>query len=401
MTDHRQRLQAFMRQDRQPIKAEVPAVKEGDGSTATTAVIRLYDPIDSWGEWWGVSAKEFASVLDGLPDSVTEIRLLINSPGGEVTEGVAILNLLRNHPARVVAVVEGLAASSASFIAAGADELIVARNSELMIHDAWGLCVGNADDMRQMADLLNHFSDNIASVYAEKAGGSVADWRVLMAAETWFSADEAIESGLADSLIEPPSNDDAKAKNRFDLSIFNFAGRANAPGPQVSATVPSPPPRPGQEGASLMDVTEIREALGLPDDTSDEDVLTAALDRLTEPAPPPPTPEASLPEGVVAISEAQLEELRNDAQAGREAREAQVKAERNALVDAAVKDGRIAPAERDAWFAKLETGTGAEQVLAALKPGVIPVDQIGHGGNADLDSDEAIWSELFGKEAHA
>lgn len=401
MTDHRQRLQAFMRQDRQPIKAEVPAVKEGDGSTATTAVIRLYDPIDSWGEWWGVSAKEFASVLDGLPDSVTEIRLLINSPGGEVTEGVAILNLLRNHPARVVAVVEGLAASSASFIAAGADELIVARNSELMIHDAWGLCVGNADDMRQMADLLNHFSDNIASVYAEKAGGSVADWRVLMAAETWFSADEAIESGLADSLIEPPSNDDAKAKNRFDLSIFNFAGRANAPGPQVSATVPSQPPRPGQEGASLMDVTEIREALGLPDDTSDEDVLTAALDRLTEPAPPPPTPEASLPEGVVAISEAQLEELRNDAQAGREAREAQVKAERLALVDAAVKDGRIAPAERDAWFAKLETGTGAEQVLAALKPGVIPVDQIGHGGNADLDSDEAIWSELFGKEAHA
>lgn len=150
-----------------------------------------------------------------------------------------------------------------------------------------------------------------------------------------------------------------------------------------------------------MDVTEIREALGLTEDTSDEDVLTAALDRLTEPAPPPPAPEAALPEGVVAISEAQLDELRNDAQAGREARAQQIKAERNALVDAAVKDGRIAPAERDAWFAKLETGTGAEQVLAALKPGVIPVDQIGHGGNADLDSDEAIWGELFGKEVNA
>lgn len=146
-----------------------------------------------------------------------------------------------------------------------------------------------------------------------------------------------------------------------------------------------------------MDLSEIREALGLADDTGDEDVLAAALDRLTEPPAPAPAPEASLPEGVVTITEAQLEQLRNDAQAGRDARDAQMRAERESLVQAAVTDGRIAPAERDAWLAKLEAGTGADQVLAALKPGVVPVDQIGHGGNVDLDTDP-IFDAMFPKE---
>jgi ATP-dependent protease ClpP protease subunit len=398
MIDHRQRLQAFMRQDRQPIKAEVPTVKEGDGAGATTATIRLYDPIDSWGEWWGVSAKEFAAALDALPDSITEIRLLINSPGGEVTEGIAVLNLLRNHPARVVGVVEGLAASAASFIAAGCDELHMNPNAELLVHDAWGLCVGNAGDMRELADILDHLSDNIASVYVAKAGGSVADWRAVMATDTWYSAEGAVAAGLADSVTEPAAG--APPAARVDRPIFNSAGPKPAP---VSANPPSPTPRPGQEGASMLDVTEIREALGLTEDTSDEDVLTAALDRLTEPpAPvPSPTPEAKLPEGVVAISEAQLEQLRTDAQAGVEARAQQLKSERESLVQAAVADGRIAPAERDAWLNKLETGTGAEPVLAALKPGVIPVNQLGHGGNADLESDDALYAELFTTEVPA
>src|SRR5690349_9465195 len=81
-----------------------------EGATAT---IRLFDPIDSWGEWWGMSAKELADVLDALPAEVSEIRLLINSPGGEAFEGIAMVNLLRAHNARIVAVVQGIAASAA------------------------------------------------------------------------------------------------------------------------------------------------------------------------------------------------------------------------------------------------------------------------------------------------
>lgn len=186
---------------------ELPTPKI-DGATAT---IRLFDPIDSWGEWWGMSAKELAVVLDDLPSNVTEIRLLINSPGGEAFEGIAMVNLLRAHSARVVAVVQGIAASAASFIAAAADETVMATNSTMMIHDAWGICIGNADDMLEMGALLDKLSGNLAAIYAAKAGDDVDVWRAAMKAETWYTADEAVEAGLADRVedaatVEEPAN---------------------------------------------------------------------------------------------------------------------------------------------------------------------------------------------------
>ena len=108
----------------------------------TTATLRLYDPIDSWGGDWGVSAKEFAAALDALPVGVERIVVQINSPGGEVWEGLAITNQLRRHPATVTAVVDGIAASAASFIAVGgADRVVMGRNAQLMIHDAGVACV--------------------------------------------------------------------------------------------------------------------------------------------------------------------------------------------------------------------------------------------------------------------
>ncbi len=193
------------------------------------ATLRLYDPIDSWGGEWGVSAKEVATALDGLSPSTTEIRLHLNSPGGEVYEGIAMLNTLRAHPARVVAVVDGIAASAASFLAAGADELVMGRNSQLMIHDAWGLAMGNAGTMRETADVLDKISDNIASVYAAKAGGDVGTWRAAMLLESWYSAEEAVDAGLADRVEEALAP--AGPLAAFDLSIFDHAGREAAPTP--------------------------------------------------------------------------------------------------------------------------------------------------------------------------
>lgn len=229
---------------RTPILAKAPEGQSADG----VATLRLYDPIDSWGGYWGVSAKEFTEALDALEDDVTEIRLHINSPGGEVYEGIAILNALRNHKARVVAVVDGLAASAASFIATGADEVVMGRNTQLMIHDAWGICVGPAAGMRDMATRLDKISDNIASVYAAKAGGSVADWRSHMLAETWYDADEAVVAGLAD-LVEGDVDEDAQ--NSFDLSVFQYAGREQAPPPPLQAEDSAPEPETA--GISLME----------------------------------------------------------------------------------------------------------------------------------------------------
>jgi ATP-dependent Clp endopeptidase proteolytic subunit ClpP len=237
------RLRAHQGRSEERIRNQAPpAVVSEDG----TATLRLYDPIDSWGEYWGVSAKEFAQTLDELPDTVTRIELHVNSPGGDVFDGIAIMNALRAHAATVTVIVDGIAASAASFIAASADTLIMAPNSELMIHDAWGLVVGNAADMKQMAELLDHLSNNIASVYARKAGGSTEDWRAAMQRESWFSAEEALAAGLADQV------DGADATNSFDLSIFTYAGRTSAPAPVVDSTPEShePAPPPGETDRS-------------------------------------------------------------------------------------------------------------------------------------------------------
>ena len=126
------------------------------------AELYLYDPIDSWGGWWGVSAKEFGEALASLPDDTTEIRLHVNSPGGEVWDAMAIVNQLRRHPARTVAVVDGIAASAASVIAVTCDETVMGVGAQLMIHDAWNIAVGNEADMLAMADRLAKSSNTLA-----------------------------------------------------------------------------------------------------------------------------------------------------------------------------------------------------------------------------------------------
>lgn len=209
-------------------RAELTAGEAKDGEVT----IRLYDVIDSWGGFWGISASEVAAVLDGLPSDVTQINLHINSPGGEVWEGVAITNLLRAHSARVVAVVDGLAASAASFIAVTADEVVMGQNTQMMIHDGWGICIGNAKAMHDLGSLLDKLSDNIASMYAAKAGGTTEEWRAAMLAESWYDAQEAVDVGLADR-VEGAATDGGP-EDHFDLSAFKFRGRAAAPAPPAA-----------------------------------------------------------------------------------------------------------------------------------------------------------------------
>lgn len=226
------------------VKAEVSS------SESTEATLYLYGPIDSWGGFWGVSAAEVAEALTGLPAGTTDINLRINSPGGEVFEAVAIMNLLRDHSARITARVDGIAASAASFLATSADELIMGGNTELMIHDAWGLAIGNAEDMRSYADTLDRVSNDIASVYDAKAGGGTDHWRDYMLNESWFTAEEAVELGLADSVntgkaeTEDPEAAPA-ARMAFDTaSLFTYAGRDKAPAPAPLPTASATPPPP-------------------------------------------------------------------------------------------------------------------------------------------------------------
>lgn len=167
--------------------------------------VYLYDEIGMY----GISASDFVAELRDVTSK--SIALRINSPGGDVWDGLAILNALRSHEANVNVVVEGVAASAASFIAMAGDRVQMAPNSVLMIHDASGLCLGNAKDMQEMADLLERTSANIANIYAARSGRDAAEHRAAMRAETWYTDQEAVDAGLADEVVGSGGEDPAPA----------------------------------------------------------------------------------------------------------------------------------------------------------------------------------------------
>lgn len=201
-----------------------------EGSNEDTTKIFIYDVIgDSWWED-ATPANEFVKQLAAV--KTPNIELHLNSPGGDIFDGVAIYNALKAHDARVTVIVDALAASAASFIAQAGDEVIMTKAATMMIHDGSGLVWGNAADMRKMADLLDQLSNTIAEIYSDRAGNSIEFWRDLMVEETWYNSHEAVAAGLADKIGEDTKDEDDKdAQNKWDLSIFNHAGRANAPDP--------------------------------------------------------------------------------------------------------------------------------------------------------------------------
>jgi ATP-dependent protease ClpP protease subunit len=199
----------------------------GDGGAP--ADVMIYDEIG----FFGVTAADFVAELKQI--TAPEISLRINSPGGEVFDGIAIFTCLRSHTAKVTTYVDSLAASIASVIALAGDRVVMQPHSQMMIHEGAGLCVGDAADMREMADLLDRQSDNIAGIYAEKAGGTVKQWRAVMRAETWYTAAEAVAAGLADEAAKPgkkmPPDEPMPMDNSWDLSVFRYQGRDQAPDP--------------------------------------------------------------------------------------------------------------------------------------------------------------------------
>jgi ATP-dependent Clp endopeptidase proteolytic subunit ClpP len=164
--------------------------------SASETEIFIYDEIG----FFGVSADDFVQSLRDV--TTPAIRLRINSPGGDVFDGIAIYNAIRTHPASVTSVVDGLAASAASFIAVAGDEVQMHRNSQLMIHDAHGIAIGNAAVMQEMRDLLDMASDNIADIYEQKTGTPAAEWRETMREDKWYSAEDAVAAGLADVVLD-------------------------------------------------------------------------------------------------------------------------------------------------------------------------------------------------------
>lgn len=160
------------------------------------AEIYIYDEIG----YWGVTAKQFVKDLQGLGD-VKNIKLHINSPGGDVFDGIAIYNALKNHGAAITVYIDGLAASMASIIAMVGNPVIMPENTMLMIHKPWGFAGGDANDMRDYADLLDKVETVLIPAYAQKTGMDPAKIAEMLEDETWLDGNECLALGFADQVI--------------------------------------------------------------------------------------------------------------------------------------------------------------------------------------------------------
>nr|MBP7895177.1 Clp protease ClpP [Acinetobacter sp.] len=174
-----------------------PAIKASDENDNT---IGIYDPIgyDYWDDS-GVTAKRISAALRSLDGA--DVVVNINSPGGDVFEGLAIYNLLREYKGHVTVRVLGVAASAASFIAMAADEIQIARAGFFMIHNAWTGLWGNRNDLRETADFLEQIDDTIADIYHVRSGLSMDELKADMDKERWINGRDAIDSGFADAFL--------------------------------------------------------------------------------------------------------------------------------------------------------------------------------------------------------
>ncbi|QQV08818.1 head maturation protease, ClpP-related [Acinetobacter johnsonii] len=174
-----------------------PAIKASDENDNT---IGIYDPIgyDYWDDS-GVTAKRISAALRSLDGA--DVVVNINSPGGDVFEGLAIYNLLREYKGHVTVRVLGVAASAASFIAMAADEIQIARAGFFMIHNAWTGVWGNRNDLRETAEFLEQIDDTIADIYHVKSGLSMDELKADMDKERWINGRDAIDSGFADAFL--------------------------------------------------------------------------------------------------------------------------------------------------------------------------------------------------------
>lgn len=203
-----------------------PFVRARHRQKAQAGELFIYDEIG----FFGVQAEDFVRDLNAI--EADEIHLRINSPGGSVFDGQAIIAAMRSHPSRTIAHVDGLAASMASGIAVAADEVRMAEGAFMMIHNVWSIILGDADALRREANVLDKIGTALANNYAMRSGQPIEVIVALMSAETWFTAEEAVAVGLADVV------DDGETQvAAFDFSVFQntpeqLMGQPNRPAPK-------------------------------------------------------------------------------------------------------------------------------------------------------------------------
>jgi ATP-dependent Clp endopeptidase proteolytic subunit ClpP len=190
----------------------LPWYRIANSAAGLPTQVSIYDEIGIY----GVPAGEFMADLAGVNG---DIELHINSPGGDVHGGIAIYNQLKQRAGQVHVIIDGLAASAASFVAQAASpgRLEIAPHAQMMIHNGFSMGIGDAADMRKLADLLDTLTGEIAAIYAERTGKPQSYWLAQMAAETWYTDKQAVADRLADKI----HGTDDEPSGSWDLSVFS------------------------------------------------------------------------------------------------------------------------------------------------------------------------------------
>jgi len=272
-----------------PEKTAFTMAATGDG----VAEIRFYNRV---GPAPGISPDMFAEQLVSFGD-VSEIRLLLDSPGGVAFDGLAIYNELQRHPAHIVVEVMGLAASAASVIAMAGDEIVMREAAFLMVHNASGLVYGTTADMEDMAKTLAKLDRSLADIYARKSGQSARTARAWMKEETWFTASEAVKAGLADRAVEPDEEDHDDLAASAIPEFFNYKNVPEALRGRISNMAFPPGMTPGVDSTS----EPRRQAKGVSDMAEKTDGDAPVRDEATA-AQAPKTPSTPTGEGVPAAT---------------------------------------------------------------------------------------------------
>ena len=201
-----------------------PLAAEADDA----ATISIYDVIGQ--DWWtgeGVTSKRIAGALRAVGKKPVTVNL--NSPGGDMFEGLAIYNLLREHPAEVTVRIMGLAASAASIIAMAGDRIEMGLGSFLMIHNSWGGVVGDQHDMLEANRTFAEFDAAMADIYAARTGAKASDIAKMMNDETWLRAEAAIDAGFADATFDAPEYNDADTGKKARAALDATLAKAGLP----------------------------------------------------------------------------------------------------------------------------------------------------------------------------
>lgn len=329
-------------------------IRNQDDTTKPLEIL-IYDVIgkDPWtGE--GFTAKDFVTQLDKVPKT-RELHIRLNSRGGIVDEGIAIYNRLREWQGKTIASVDGAAASIASVIIMGADEVHMPKSAEILIHEAHAIAFGDAKGMRELADRLDSASNRIAGIYADKTKKSVDQMREYMRKTTVFDGAKAKEIGLADVLTD-------------EASLYNFSPQDIESFRQQPA--PPPPTKPNQ--TQNMNRAEIiallrKRGISVADDVTDAQLmalLTTAIQNVT----PPPNPANTPAPEVVA--------LQNAIAALQKERDAEKKTRITAEIDKLIGNNQLPGAKRDQFIARAvadETILDEYRALPSHPPGADPV----------------------------